>query len=208
MRDAGRVIYDALTDSYYAFGALVAWNILWVLGTVLLITAPPAMAAMCYAAHQLARQEPVTWRTFFEGFRKHFWLGWRWGLINVLVIALLISNGQFYSQFDTNWSGWIRGAFLGLFLLWLMIQVYVFPLLFEQERRSLLLALRNSVVLWLRYPGFSLSLLAFLIFLAVISSLLLQPAWLVITVSLGAYLASRGVLHLVGGDQSPDARET
>jgi hypothetical protein len=77
-----------------------------------------------------------------------------------------------------------------------MIQVYTFPILLEQDQPRLVTALRNSMVLYLRRPGFSLALLATLLALALISTLFVVP-WALITASLSAYLANRGALYLI-----------
>lgn len=108
---------DWLVEAYHNMAELVIVNILWFLLTLLVVTAPPAVAGLYYATNQIAYEKAISWRTFFEGFRTFFWMSWRWALMVVLVAALLIFNYLFYHGFGTEWSYWVQGAFLGLLIL-------------------------------------------------------------------------------------------
>jgi hypothetical protein len=69
----------------------------------------------------------------------------------------------------------------------------------------MLTALRNSVVLFVKYPVTSLGLALLVALLIVVSTLLLPPSWLLATASLGAYLANRGTIILTASSQGrPD----
>lgn len=202
MQSAGRQIWESLVETYYNFSELAITNLLWLVFTIPLVTAAPAAAGLYYATNQLAHQNLVTWRTFFAGFRTHFWLGWRWGLSNLLVLTVLGVNFWFYGQVQTSWADWVRGICLGLMGLWSLLQLYTFPLLLEQEDRRMRTAVRNSLVFFIRRPGFSISLSLFLVLAAVVSTLLLQPFWLLLTASLCAYLANRAAIYLIKDLQS------
>lgn len=204
--NARRLIWNSLVDAYYESVPLIVTNVLWVILTLPVITAPPAAAGLYYATNQLAQQKSVTWRTFFEGFRAHFWLGWRWGLVNLLVFAILGFNFWFYGRGETSWGVWLQGAFLGMMVLWGLLQLYTFPLLLEQQDRRMRTALRNSLVLFLRYPAFSIGLALLVALLVVVSTLFLPPFWLLFTASLSAYLANRGTIDLIEGLQNTPHR--
>jgi hypothetical protein len=60
------------------------------------------------------------------------------------------------------------------------------------------MALRNSAVVWLRNVGASLGLTIILTLLVVVTSLFLQPAWAILTMSLYCYLVSYILLALIG----------
>jgi 4-hydroxybenzoate polyprenyltransferase len=82
------------------------------------------------------------------------------------------------------------------------------PLLLEQTDRRLLTALRNSLVLFIRRPGFTLGLILFLASLIALSTLVLPPAWLILTASLSAFLANKGAIYLIGDLADRPARDT
>jgi uncharacterized membrane protein YesL len=200
-----RWLRDALVDAYYDAIPLVTTNLLWFVLTLPLITAPPAAAGLYYVTNRLAHRRSASWRTFFEGFRSAFWLGWRWALTNLLALAVLGGSYWLYGRIGAGWSGWVQGLLLGLAVLWGLLQTYTFPLLLEQDDRRMLTALRNSVVLFVKYPVTSLGLALLVALLIVVSTLLLPPSWLLATASLGAYLANRGTIILTASSQGrPD----
>lgn len=190
-------IRDALVDAYYDFLPLVTTNLLWFVLTLPLVTAPPATAGLYHVTNRLAHHESASWRTFFEGFRSGFWLGWRWALANLLALTTLAGHFWFYGRIGSPWSRWVQGVLLGLAVLWALLQTYTFPLLLEQEDQRMLTALRNSVVLFGKYPVISLELALLVLLLIVVSTLFLQPSWLLATASLSAYLTNRGTITLI-----------
>jgi hypothetical protein len=202
-----RWLRDALVDAYYDAIPLVTTNVLWFLLTLPLITAPPAAAGLYYVTNRLAHGRSASWRTFFEGFRSVFWLGWRWALTNLLALAALSGSYWVYGRIGAEWSGWVQGVLIGLAVLWGLLQTYTFPLLLEQEEYRMLTALRNSIVLFIKYPVTSLGLALLLVLLLVVSTLLLPPAWLLATASLGAYLANRGTIVLTAHSRGRQREE-
>jgi hypothetical protein len=186
-----------LADSYDSGSELVVTNLLWFLFTVLLVTAPPAQAGLFYTTFQLSRGRYEGARTFFEGFRMYFWMSWRWVLLNLLVLAVIVANIWFYSGFRTQWSVWVMGFFLGLGLIWLMLQTFTGPLLMVQEDRRVLVALRNSAVLFIKKPLACINVFLIVLVLTGLSTLLGVP-WLLLTGSLCAYLVQRTLNSLLG----------
>jgi hypothetical protein len=101
----------------------------------------------------------------------------------------------------------VQGLLLGLAVLWGLLQTYTFPLLLEQEDRRMLTALRNSVVLFIKYHVTSLGLALLLVLLLVVSTLFVPPAWLLATASLGAYVANRGTIVLTAHSRGGQGEE-
>lgn len=202
MKTDGLWIRDALVDAYYESVPLIIINLLWFLLTLPLITAPPAVAGLYYATNRLAHRQSANWRTFFEGFRAHFWLSWRWALANLLVLTILAGDAWFYGRMGWDWSYWLQGVFLALVILWGLLQIYTFPLLLEQEDRRMTTAVRNSAVLYLKHPLFSIGLALLVVLLVAVSTWLLPLCWLFLTPSLSAFLTNRGTIVLIEGSKS------
>jgi len=188
---------ETLINLYYDLVPLVSLNIIWFLLTLPIVTAFPAAAGLYYATNQLAHQKGAGWKTFFDGFRIHFWLSWRWGLLNVIIILVAVSNIKFYGQLEAEWSVWLRGVIIGLSILWGIIQLYTFPFLLEQEKQRLSTALRNSMVLLATRPAPVLSVAFLSLMLAVLSTVIVLPAWFFFTASLSVYLANKVVIDSV-----------
>lgn len=183
-------IVDWLTEGFHNLAELILVNFLWFILTILVVTAPPAAAGLFYATNQLAHEKPLGWSAFFEGFRTHFWLSWRWGIMVMLVGAVLVSNYLFYRTFDAPWSSWVQGFVVGLCILWGVLNLYTFPLLLEQSDRRLLVALRNSFVMCIQRPLLVLGIAALIILVGFVSARYFFPLWILLVGSLGAYLAN------------------
>lgn len=192
----GQLLWKTLVDAVHNAAELIIVNVLWLVFTILVIPAPAAAAGLFYATHQLAGGRSITWRHFFEGFRKYWKTGLTWFLINTLVIIVLLGSFSFYARQPVEWFTWLQGFIVIVLFLWLLIQVFIFPLLLEQETPSIRTALRNSLVFYLRMPGYSLSLAFFLATLFYVSILLRVP-WALFTVSLSSFLTSRFTLYML-----------
>lgn len=193
---SGDILKEAFIEAYDNFYSLMMINVLWFLVTLLLITAPAAAAGLYYSTNQLVHHGSVSWKTFMEGFRKHFWLGCRWALVNLFVLATLVANFIFYAGFEGDWTALVQGVVVWLAILWLLLQLYTFPLLLEQVDRRMLVAVRNSAVLYIKSPGLSLGLIALFILIAALSSVLLIP-WIIISVSLITFLTQKVMIAVL-----------
>lgn len=184
-------------DAIDSLELLVVFNFFWLILTIPVITAPPAAAGLFYATRSIAHRKETTWKTFFEGFRDFFWLSWRWGLTNLFITMLLVSNIMFYSGIEASWASWLQGTFFALLILWICFSVYPFPLLLEQEDRRVRIAFRNSVVLMLKSPVRFLGIGFILFGIGLLSTILLLPGWFVITASLIAFIANAATITLL-----------
>ncbi|GIV81061.1 MAG: hypothetical protein KatS3mg051_0415 [Anaerolineae bacterium] len=204
-RDTG-TFQDILLGAYYDLISLILVNIIWFLLTVPVITAIPALGGLYYATNRLAHQSAADWRTFLEGFRTHFWLSWRWGLLNLASLSIIGSSLWFYSQVDTVWAGWMHTLMIGVLLWWTLIQLLTYPFLLEQSDRRLRVAIRNSLVMLLRRPLFTVFTGISIGVLILVSIYLVLPAWTFVTGSLCTYLANRAVISTINSMQ--DQRST
>jgi uncharacterized membrane protein YesL len=190
-----RNLLDDLKEVYYNIAQLAILNVEWLVLTLLIVTAPPAAAGLFYTTNLMAKGYSVTWTTFFEGFRKYFWLSWKWGLTVLFGFVILGGNLYFYGLFEQTWANIVWGLFMGLILLWAILNSYTFPLLLEQTDVRIRTALRNSLVL-VRYPLYNLTLFSLLIILAIISTLTQVP-WMLLTFAVSAFLITRTILRIL-----------
>ncbi len=202
-----QLLRDLLVDAYVASIPFFILNILWIVVSLPIVTIIPATAALFYATNRLAHERPASPSTFFEGLRKWFWRSYLWGGLNLLVIAVLVSNLIFYSRIQAVWTALATALVVFLLIVWLLLQVSMFPLMLEQEQPSLRLAFRNSFVVLLKRPLATLRYALLIALIAVVTTLVIQPAWLFISASVCAYLANRATLdtvHAVMGYPPPD----
>jgi uncharacterized membrane protein YesL len=149
-----------LWNSYDHIGLLVCANLLWLLLSLPLITAPAATAGLFQIAKRIADHEPPTIRDFLEGFRAHFFPALRAGALTLAVGAVLWVNIDFYSHLRGRAS--LPGMLLAAVIVWialfvLLIQAHLFPLIVGGER-STRAALRKSALLTLDNPGYTVGI--------------------------------------------------
>jgi uncharacterized membrane protein YesL len=202
-----QALQDELWIAYYRSIDLILTNLIWFLFSVLIVTAVPALGGLFYATNQIAHGGSGNWRTFWEGFRRYFWLSWRWGLINAAVLALLGVSLWFYGQVETSWAIGVRVLLIGLSVVWIESQLFTFPLLLEQADQRFIVALRNSGVIFLRWPGTALGATLQIVIVALLSVLFFPPAWIFISASLCVYFANRAVVTSVQKTKKHDVSQ-
>lgn len=201
MKDVLSVFWKAIQDWWYDLFLLIFMNIVTILLFIPIITLPPALAGLWNVGNLLAHGKAVRWADYFEGFRRYFLKAWGLALLNILVIAIVFANVRFYTpeiapfEISETLSMWVRGLFMAMGLLWLIVQLYPMAALLEQEDQRLRVALRNSAVLFIINPGFSIVLALLLLAVAVVSTFLIIP-WFV-TPALFAVVCNKAVLHLL-----------
>jgi len=194
MSDAWHVFRKTLSDLWDEMFLLAMVNVLWVALNLLLITGPPATAGLFVLTHRLARGEAVGLRDFFEGLRRYFWRSWLWAIVAGAGFFILGGDTVLVGGLSsTDYTVLIQGFFLMLLFLWAFVLLCAFPLILEQERPSLRLALRNALVMFATNPGFSATLFGLALLVALLSSLLVAP-WGIITVAFLALLGNHAVL--------------
>ncbi len=193
-----RTLRDQLTDAYMASIPLISLNVLWFFVSLLIVTLIPATGALFYTMNLIAHGKSASFGDFFEGFRRYFWVSWRWGLLNVVIIAAGVASFTFYATSETSVLSLAAQMVVGgILALWLLLQVYMFPLIFEQEQPSLRTALRNSLVISAKFPLRSIGTLLLIALVMLLTTLVIYPAWIFITASLSAYLANRATVYAV-----------
>jgi len=183
---------------------IIIVNILWALLTLPIITAPGAMAGLFYATNKLAKNEVINSRIFFDGFRKFFWVSWRWALLNIIVFLAIYMNYEYYLNADGPNAKWLLGIVIGFGIIWIMLQLFIFPLLIEQYEKGLLNAVRSSILLFFKHPG-PAYLTAFLVSaFALVSIWLFGTPWFIFLGGLCAYLITTTLMYVLGKTQYVD----
>ena len=183
---------------------LAIYNLLWFLVSVPVVTAPPATAALYAITREMGYRNSVVWLDFFRMMRRYFWVGWRWALLNLAAVVIYAANLMFYAQSDPPADFLGRGFWTAAFILWLVVQMYCFPVLLEQERPAIRTALRNALVLVLRHPIYTLTL-GIVVVVLIFASIRVAYFWIFFTVALLCFLYNRGVGYLVRLERGEEA---
>ena len=166
----------------------VVLNVLWLLLCLPIVTAPASFVALYYVADKAARDEVIEIRDFFEGFKLYFVKGSLLGLLNIIVGMLLATNLLFYGQIAAGWAKAVQILWIAVTLFWLLLQVYLLPMFVVQIEPTFKVTLRNSALLILAQPLFSVIVALEIITLTAVSVILVMP-FMIISMSLIALLS-------------------
>lgn len=124
---------------------------------------------------------------------------WGLALLNVLLALTLFTNVRFYTSdapLDVTSAflvPWLRGFWVALAFVWLLLQMYPLALLLDQEEKQPReAAWRNTVKVFASNPGLTLALTALVLVVAVVS-MLFPSLWFVITAVLLIVVCVGGV---------------
>jgi uncharacterized membrane protein YesL len=188
-----RVLGRAFGEVWDSFVLLAVLNLAWLGLSILVVTFPPATAALFEATRGIARGRNPDVRDLLDGVRRHFWRAWAWALVNVVVGAVIVVNVVFYGALDTPWARALQGIVVVLAVFWMVAQLLVWPYVFVQEQPRLRLAFRNAVFTVFGAPIFALTIGVFVLALVALSVLLVAP----LAIFTVAFLALLGNLALI-----------
>jgi hypothetical protein len=131
---------------------LVVFNVLWVVGTMLIVPWPFVTFALFYIARDVADGKGIKWGKFFQYGRETWRQAYTWGAFNVVIVGLLIFNILFYTRFSAQWSIMLQLFFVSLTAFWIILQLMAVALYPNLVEPSLRLATRNAAILMGRHP--------------------------------------------------------
>jgi hypothetical protein len=178
-------------------------------GILALFAWPFTSLGLYHAAGQAVRREPIHLSTFFAGGRRRLGLAYRWGALNLIVVAVLSVNAFFYLDPQAPLYGSWLGSFLGAFfllscLLWIGGQACFLGVLEIQDTGSLRAAWRSLRLAIGRAPGVVLgtALLSVLFFVA---GIVVLPLGMLLAFACAAVLSCRMAADLRRVEQGPAA---
>jgi uncharacterized membrane protein len=185
-----KILGLSFRDTWQEFWTILIVHLLFLLGNILIIPGPPATVALFYYGNRIAHDETANERDFLHAIRHYWSPAWRWGLINLVVIGLLIGDYYLTGKLagNTNTAHFLQGLYIALLAGWLLLQLFALPFLFEQEQPSVRQALRNASV-FIRRNLFFVLVLALLLGLSLVAGTL---AFMLTFAFGGAFLAFAG----------------
>lgn len=135
-------------------GVLV--SLVTILASLTGLLAGPAILGMSAVADDLADGIRTGIAGWWGGFKRFFWVGLLWGVVNIIVFALAGIALWFYTQWDTPWSPILAIFLIVMTVIWTYVQLLVPGYLIAQEDKKLGLAWKNSLFTLLASPGFCL----------------------------------------------------
>lgn len=176
-------------------GYIYVWgNLLWLMLSLPIVTAPAAWAGLVHLSRVAHTAPSVNLEAFWEGFRVNLRRGFVLGVINFVVIGVNVVNLAAYWTRPDLGASVLRWLWLLILLVWLSIQLYLWPLFYEMKTPNLRGAFRNAAVMVYLNPLFTLGLWIVIVPVVFLSTFLLAVAWILITGGLLASIANAAVL--------------
>jgi uncharacterized membrane protein YesL len=140
-----------------------------------LVLAPPVTAALYHVCRYLARERAIRFSYFWEGLKTYFWPSLKVAGLMLLAGALLVVDALFFFRIGNALFAILGFLLLWVFVFWVAIQVYLFPLLIAMEEKRLWPVFKTSGQLALAFPVFTLLMLLLAVLGTVVSFLTLIP---------------------------------
>ncbi len=173
--EAPRLIGRSILDWWDSWLDLLGVVLLWLVAQVTVVCGPPATIGLFYVCHALINGESIGVRGLVEGARKYFGKSWLLAFINLFVLLVLYANFSFYDRFQSSWGVYAQAFALVAWLVWLVVQFYAIPYLFEMEEKNLMSAIRNGFFTGMAAPLFSFTILAFALLIVAFCAFLWVP---------------------------------
>jgi hypothetical protein len=174
-----------------------------------IITLPLVFAGLAHLSYAAQTSPTAHIDEFWVGLRRFWWQALIVGAANVIFGIVLVGNFVLYADqpglLPDLLLTVLRCVWVVAFLIWVCVQLYLWPLLNAMERPSLRDGLRNAAVMLVRHPGFSLTLTLVSVLLSGIS-LALFVIWVLVTPGLIACISTAAVLDRLALDKPDRAR--
>jgi hypothetical protein len=199
MKDALRVIRSAIVDLWDHIFLAILCSLVWLVLTLLIIPGPPATLALFDMAERIARREHLLAPLdYLRAVRNRFGIGWRWGAINLVVLAILVIDIRTIPRMvSPTVADPLQIIFSMVLVFWIIVNWYALAFLFQQKEPSLRQALRNGAVLLLQHPLLTLILVVVLAVVFGLSAVLVIPIIVLLLVGpmLVALISTHAVLN-------------
>jgi uncharacterized membrane protein YesL len=198
MASAGEKVYATFRNAWDSFWVIWLAQVFWLLLCLPVITIPLAFAGLYTSVHAVVDGETATWNTFFKGIKSHYMPAIRWSLVNLAVVAVLV----FYIWFSSTQlpdlaeiGRIIEVLSVVLLVLWFLVNQYTFPFMLAQEKPSYFQALRNSFVMFIKWPGLTFSFTILIVCILALA-IAFRFLWVIFAASLPAFLACSCVKYV------------
>ncbi|NIM94075.1 MAG: DUF624 domain-containing protein [Anaerolineales bacterium] len=201
MRSALRIVRSAFRIWWDNLVHMTFFNTLWILAQFLIITGPPATAAMYALTVQFMERDLIVPKDFFLALKSMFLPAWKWGALNILIFAILVMNfaGSIFQEGEIWFC--LRGIWIVMGILWYILNLFYWPLWLSEHDQRLINTYRNSLVMLLRMPMLVITISVISAVLIVASIVLLFPlalalmVWLSLIGMLTVQLAIKEVIQ-------------
>lgn len=186
------VIVDALKLWWQDWVNQVVVSLAAILLSLTVVLAPAAMFGIYQECKDLTHQTRTGLLGFWQGFKSYFRQNLTWGLVNLVIILVLVTNTWFYYKSQFSFAPILTFLMIGLGAFWIIWQSFTLACFYLQEEKTLKLAWKNGLAIILGQPGYALIIGLTMLAILVLSFSVFIPLFLG-SLPLLALLAFRAV---------------
>lgn len=206
MPDALKVLWRALRHFNHR-GYVYIWaNVAAMVCSLPIVTAPAAWAGLVKLSYEAHLSGAAKLDDFKEGFIQNLGRGLILALLNMLVIGINLINILNYREQTGTLISVMRFVWLMTLAVWFSVQLYLFPIFYHMQEPSLWGAMRNALMMVFLNPLFTLVLWIGILLIVLLSSAFVV-AWVLLTLSVLAVIATQAALNRMGGALPAEANE-
>ena len=143
------VIVDALKLWWQDWVNQVVVSLAAILLSLTVVLAPAAMFGIYQECKDLTHQTRTGLLGFWQGFRSYFRQNLTWGLVNLVIILVLVTNTWFYYKSQFSFAPILTFLMIGLGAFWIIWQSFTLACFYLQEEKTLKLAWKNGLAIML-----------------------------------------------------------
>lgn len=148
-----RLLPRAIRLWWREFPFIVLLNFIWLACQLTIVLAGPATAALVYVARRVVDGELIALSDFWAAFRANFTPAIKWAIAQWVVYGVLGFNLFFYAGQSGLAILSLRYAWTFMAVVWFAINLYFWPLHFEQADRRFRTTLANAAKMALLNPN-------------------------------------------------------
>lgn len=148
-----RLLPRAISLWWREFALLVLLNFIWLVCQLTVVLGAPATAGLVYVARRVVAGELIGLDDFWRGIRENFGPALKWGIAQIVVYGVLGFNWWFYAGRTGLAVLSLRYAWTLMAAIWFAINLYFWPLHFEQVDQRFRTTLSNASKMALLNPN-------------------------------------------------------
>ncbi len=188
LKAAFPVILDSIKIWWKDWANQVLVSLAAILLSLTVVLYPLAIFGIYEQSLDLSHGIPTGVLGFWKGFKGHWRKSLPWGLLNLLVIGIFGFNIWFYLNLDHPIALALMTLMFGLLFFWLVWQFFTVSCFFLQEEKTLKIAWKNGLAIFLLQPGYAV----------VIAIVMLVLVGLSITTFIPFFLGSVPLISMLG----------
>ncbi|MBP7213095.1 MAG: DUF624 domain-containing protein [Anaerolineaceae bacterium] len=161
------IIVDSVKLWWKDWANQVLVSLAMVLASLTIVLLPPALFGVYKETLDLVHNTRTGISGWWIGFKQYFLKSLLWGLINLIIALVLLTNLWFYYNSQVDVAPLLVIVSIIMLIFWVVWQFYSLACFFMQEQASFKLAWKNGFIVIIKNPLYtliiSLTMLAILI---------------------------------------------